>query len=83
MELLNPKPIESFTPSVEEFNRAWEWIFRGSGNPVIALKAIRYHAVRMRDGKSAAIGVYRRYSVPIESNTVQAIKMPTRKPQVA
>ena len=58
-EYLIHKPIVPFEPTDEEFDLAWEWIWK-SNSPILAMKIIRRHALELHCGKQAAIGIFRR-----------------------
>jgi hypothetical protein len=81
-ERFNPSKIEPFKPMLDEFNKAWEWIFEKdeSGEYVragLCLIVIREHSLRLHrigvknSAVVASIAVWRLYSA-------NAIKMPQR-----
>ena len=76
-ELLEPQPIAPFQPTQAEFDKAWDWIFRESGNPPMALKIVRNHARKIR-ARAALVGVYRRFKSSEESEAKSKVKVPVR-----
>ncbi len=80
-EIFSPKPLPMTSPSGEEWNLAWNWLFEDKTNAALKLTIARNHSLSLRrigvkeSSKMAVVGLWKRYA----SNHAPAIKVPQRR----